>query len=85
MGMVMAQGPCSSMVILLLLVPGGNKFDVLFQKALYHTLAVLTSMGLHQADGNNIVRRDEQTRSQEAWISAQPPAAYKIMKIGETN
>jgi hypothetical protein len=54
-------------------------------RAVSVALAVLTSMGLHLTNGNNVVRRDEQTQSQEAWISAQHPTAYMIMKIGKTN
>ena len=47
------------------------------------TLSVLTSPGLHGATGDRVVKKDERTGSQEAWISPQLPTAYYILQIGE--
>lgn len=49
------------------------------------TLAMLTSLGLHQANGNHVLKKNEQTGSQKAWISSQLPTAYYIIKIRKTD
>lgn len=54
-----------------------------YSRILSTELAVLTSVGLYQANGHLVVRKEEQPQSRGPWILAQSPTACEIVKTGE--